>query len=69
MDDLDAVLDAVDAPSVALIAAVEAGVFAMYAATHPNRVSALVLANVAVSGGIVLDDQRRELMLAMIENH
>jgi class 3 adenylate cyclase len=69
MDDLDAVLDTVGTERVALIAAVEAGVCAMYAATHPDRVSALVLANVAVSGGIVLDDERRELMLEMIENH
>jgi pimeloyl-ACP methyl ester carboxylesterase len=69
MDDLDAVLDAVGTERVALIAAVEAGVCAMYAASHPHRVSALVLANVAVSGGIVLDDERRELMLEMIEHH
>jgi class 3 adenylate cyclase/pimeloyl-ACP methyl ester carboxylesterase len=69
MDDLEAVLDAVGAERVALVAAVEAGLCAMYAATHPDRVSALVLANVAVSGGIVVDDERRELMLEMIENH
>ena len=69
MDDLDAVLDAVGTERVALIAAIEAGLCAMYAATHPHRVSALVLANVAVSGGIVLDGERRELMLEMIEEH
>jgi len=69
MDDLDAVLDTVGTDRVALIAAVEAGMCAMYAATHPDRVSALVLANVAVSGGIVLDDERRVMMLDLIENH
>jgi pimeloyl-ACP methyl ester carboxylesterase len=41
MDDLDAVLDAVGVERVALIGAVEAGLCAMYAATHPDRVSAL----------------------------
>jgi class 3 adenylate cyclase len=69
MDDLDAVLNAVDTDRVALIAAIEAGLCAMYAATHPDRVSALVLANVAIAGGIVLDAERRELMLEMIEEH
>ena len=69
MDDLDAVLDAVGSERVALIAAVEAGLCAMYAASHPDRVAALVLANVTVSGGVVLDEERRELMLEMIENH
>jgi class 3 adenylate cyclase len=69
MDDLDAVLDTVGTNRVALIAAVEAGMCAMYAATHPDRVSSLVLANVAVSGGIVLDDERRAMMLDLIENH
>jgi class 3 adenylate cyclase len=69
MDDLDAVLDAVGTERVALIAAIEAGVCAMYAATHPDRVSALVLANVAVSGGIVIDDERRGEMLEVIEEH
>src|SRR5437588_4756372 len=69
MDDLDAVLDAVGTERVALIAAIEAGLCAMYAATHPDRVSALVLANVAVSGGIVLGKEQRELMLDTIENH
>ena len=69
MDDLDAVLDAAGSPRAALIGAVEAGLCAMYAATHPDRVSALVLANVGVAGGLVLDDERREQMLDLIENH
>jgi pimeloyl-ACP methyl ester carboxylesterase len=53
MDDLDAVLEAVGMARVALFGGVEAGLCAMYAATHPDRVRALALANVAVSGGIV----------------
>ena len=69
MDDLDAVLDAVRVERVALIGAVEAGLCAMYAATHPDRVSALVLINVAGSGGATLNDERRAQMLDLIENH
>jgi class 3 adenylate cyclase len=69
MDDLDAVLDAVGVERVALIGAVEAGLCAMYAATHPHRVSALVLINVAGSGEVTLNDERRAQMLELIENH
>jgi class 3 adenylate cyclase len=54
---------------VALVAAVDGGLGATYAATHPGRVSALVLVNIAVSGGHVLDDKRRAEMLDLIENH
>lgn len=69
MDDLDAVLEAVGMERVALFGGVEAGLCAMYAATHPERVTALVLANVAVSGGIVRDAERRGLMLEMVESN
>jgi len=69
MDDLDAVLAEVGAEKVALIGAVEAGLCAMYAATHPGRVSALVLINVSVTGGVVRDEERRQTMLDLIENH
>jgi class 3 adenylate cyclase len=69
MDDLDAVLDAVGARQIALYGAVEAGLCAMYAATHADRVSALVLANVSVAGGLVLSDERREALLELIEDH
>jgi class 3 adenylate cyclase len=69
MDDLDAVLDAAEIERVALVGAVEAGLCAMYAATHPDRVSALVLVNIGVSGGLVLDEERREVMLDLVENH
>jgi class 3 adenylate cyclase len=69
MDDLDAVLGAVGVDRVALIAVGDGGLCAMYAATHPKRVSALVLVNIAVSGALVIDDERREQMLDLIENH
>jgi class 3 adenylate cyclase len=69
MDDLDAVLAEVGAEQVALIGAVEAGLCAMYAATHPHTVSELVLINVSVAGGVILDDERRAAMLDLIENH
>jgi class 3 adenylate cyclase len=69
MDDLDAVLDAVGVERVALIGAVEAGLCAMYAATHPDRVRAVVLINVAGSGAVTLGDERRAQMLDLIENH
>jgi class 3 adenylate cyclase len=69
MDDLDAVLDAAGTDRVAIIGALEAGLSAMYTASHPHRVSALVLANVSVSGGVIFDDARRELILDLIENH
>src|ERR687896_1002013 len=41
----------------------------MYAATHPERVSALVLINVAGSGEMTLHDERRAQMLDLIDNH
>jgi class 3 adenylate cyclase len=69
MDDLDAVLDTVGVERVALIGAVEAGLCAMYAATHPDRVSALVLINVAGSGAVTLGDERRAQIRELIENH
>src|SRR5436305_5779013 len=69
VDDLEAVLDAVGTDRVALLAAGEAGMCAMYAASHPDRVSALVLMNVAVTGGVVPDREQLELMLNLVENH
>ncbi len=68
MDDLDAVLNAVEVERVALVAAVDGGLGATYAATHPKRVSALVLANIGVSSTWARDE-RREQILDLIENH
>src|SRR5918992_1607555 len=69
MDDLDAVLDAVGVERVALVATGDGGLCATYAATHPERVSALVLVNIAMSGAQAIDDERREELLELIENH
>lgn len=69
VDDLEAVLDAVGSERAALIAAGDAGSGAMYAASRPDRVSAVVLVNVAVSGGVVADEAQREMMLELVENH
>jgi class 3 adenylate cyclase len=69
MDDLGAILDDAGIERVALIGAVEFGACAMYAATYPERVSALVLVNIAASGGIFMNEQLREQMLDVVENH
>ncbi|HEY1591660.1 MAG TPA: adenylate/guanylate cyclase domain-containing protein [Solirubrobacteraceae bacterium] len=68
-DDLEAVIDAVGSARIALIAAGDAGAGAMYAASRPDRVSALVLVNVTVAGGVVPDSEQREMMLELVENH
>jgi class 3 adenylate cyclase len=68
MDDLRAVLRAAAVERVALIGAVDAGLCAMYAATYPDEVSALVLVNVAPAGGVVLTDERRDQLLNVIES-
>jgi class 3 adenylate cyclase len=69
IDDLGAVLEAVGAERISLFGALEAGMCALYTATHPDRVNALVLANVSVAGGLVLSQERRETMLELIDNH
>ena len=69
MDDLRAVLDAVGVERVALLGAVEAGLCAMYTASYPDQVSALVLVNVAPAGGLVLTEERRQALLDIVENH
>src|SRR5438477_2688431 len=69
IDDLEAVLEAAGMERVALYAALEPGLCAMYAATHPDRVSALVLVNTAAVGGLVVNDERHEVFLDLIEDH
>ena len=66
MEDLDAVMDAAGLTRAALLGAVEAGLCAMYAASYPERVSALVLVNVAPAG--VLGGAAPQF-LDVIENH
>ena len=69
MDDLGAVMDAIGTKRVALVGSVEAGVCAMYAATYPERVTALVLFNVATAGSYVITEEQRGQLLDVIENH
>lgn len=69
VDDLEAVIEAVGSERTALIAAGDAGAGAMYTASRPDRVSALVLVNVTITGGVVSDSSQREMMLELVENH
>jgi class 3 adenylate cyclase/pimeloyl-ACP methyl ester carboxylesterase len=69
MDDLSAVLDAIGVERAAIQGGVDAGLAAMYAATYPDRVTALVLYGVAPAGGTVLTPERREVLLDIVENH
>jgi class 3 adenylate cyclase len=69
MEDLAAVMDAVGLERSALIGAVEAGCPTMYAASYPQRVSALVLVNPAAVGSRTFTEDRREQVLEIIENH
>lgn len=69
VDDLKAVITAAGVERPALIGAVETGLCAMYAASYPERVSALVLINVAAAGRKILTEPVRQVMLDMIENH
>jgi class 3 adenylate cyclase len=67
MDDLRAVLRAASVERTALMGAMDAGLCAMYAASYPDEVSALVLVNVAPTGGTVVTDEQRNRLLELIE--
>jgi len=69
MDDLQAVMNDIGIERAALMGAVDIGLCAMYAATYPDRVTALVL--VGISGGTAtwLTEERKDFMLDVIENH
>jgi class 3 adenylate cyclase len=68
MEDLLAVIDACGFERPALVGAVEASrMCALFAATHPERVSALVLIDTAASGRQVLEDDRVRLLRDLIE--
>ncbi len=69
MDDLSAVMDAAGVERAALMGANEAGLCALYAASYPERVSALALVNVAPVGGLIHSDERRRELIEIIENH
>jgi class 3 adenylate cyclase len=69
MDDLSAVLDAAGSERTALFGASDLGLCALYAATYPDRVTALVLSGVAPKGGLTMTPEVREQFLDAIESH
>ena len=69
MDDLDAVLDAAQSEQIALFGASDLGLSALYAATYPDRVTALVLSGVAADGGKMISPDNRSVFLDAIENN
>ena len=69
VDDLLAVLTAIDAERVAIIGGSDLGLSALFAATYPDKVSALVLAGVAADGRHSLSGDSRERLLDAIEHH
>ena len=68
MDDLEAVMDAVGLERVSLMGAVDAGLCAMYAATHPDRVTALVLMGISTTPSDWLKGERLEQLLDVVEH-
>jgi class 3 adenylate cyclase len=68
MDDLSAVLDAAGFECTALFGASDLGLCALYAATYPERVRALVLSAVAAVGFRTTTPEIKEMMLDAMEN-
>ena len=69
VDDLQAVLTAVGAERVAMIGGSDLGLSALFAATYPDQVTALVLSGVAADGRHTLAGPAREQVLDAIERH
>jgi class 3 adenylate cyclase len=69
MDDLSAVLAAVGVERTALWGSSDMGLAALFAATHPDRVTALVLSGVASSGKEMMTDPLKAELLDAIEYH
>jgi pimeloyl-ACP methyl ester carboxylesterase len=69
MDDLNAVLDAVRSEQIALFGASDLGLSALYAATYPDRVTALVLSSVAADGEKMISPANPTLFLDAIEHN
>lgn len=68
MEDLTAVIHACGFERPALLGAVEAArMCALYAATYPERISALVLLDVAAAGRQVLDDEQVRWLTELID--
>jgi class 3 adenylate cyclase len=68
IDDMNAVLDEIGCERVALWGASDLGLSALFAATYPDRLSALILSGVAASGAESIDDDKRAQFLDAIEN-
>ena len=69
-EDLLAVLDVVEAERPALYGEGDAGrMCAYFAATHPERVSALVLFGTSKSGASTLTPERQEVVLDILDEH
>jgi class 3 adenylate cyclase len=68
MDDLRAVLDAAGIERTALFGACDLGLCALYAATYPEQVTALVLAGVAAVGTRTMTPEVKELLFDALEN-
>jgi class 3 adenylate cyclase len=68
MDDLTSVLDDAGVEQTALFGASDLGLCALYAATYPERVTALVLSGVGPTGGLTMTPEIREQFLDAIEN-
>lgn len=68
MDDLRAVLDHAGIERPALYGASDLGLCALYAATYPDQVSALVLSGVAATGSRTLTPEVGELIADALDN-
>ncbi len=68
MDDLSAVLDAAGFERTALWGASDLGLSAMFAATYPERITALVLSSVAPQGATTITPELRSVFRDAIEN-
>jgi pimeloyl-ACP methyl ester carboxylesterase len=68
MDDLGAVMDAAGLERAALVGAVDGGLAAMFAATHPERMSSLVLIGVSPSATGFAPSDQLDRMLDVVEN-
>jgi class 3 adenylate cyclase len=67
MDDLRAVMDAVGLERTALFGLTDAGLCSLFAATYPDRVTALVLYGVAPAGADAIPPELAEQFLEIIE--
>src|SRR5438105_11195993 len=69
MEDLAAVIDACGFERPALVGAVEASrMSALFAATHPELVSALILIDTAARGRDVINDRQAQMLTELIES-